>query len=231
MSAEELKRRAAAAALDFVKPGMRLGLGSGTTASIFVEQLAKRVREGLDIIGVPTSEQTRARAQQAGIRLETLDDVPSLDLTIDGADEIAPDLCLIKGGGGALLYEKIVAAASARMVVIADDSKWVATLGRFPLPIEVVRFGLGATRRAVEAAVAAAGAPGPLRLRQRDGQPFVTDAGHLILDAELGHIADPGALALRLSTIPGVVEHGLFIGLAHAAVIAGEEGVHLVERA
>jgi ribose 5-phosphate isomerase A len=231
MSAEEFKRQAAAAALDFVKPGMRLGLGSGTTASIFVELLAGRVREGLDIVGVPTSEQTRANAQRAGIPVETLDEGPSLDLTIDGADEIAPDFCLIKGGGGALLYEKIVAAASARLVVIVDESKWVATLGRFPLPIEVVRFGLAATRRAIERAVAEAGAPGRLRLRQRDGEVFVTDAGHLILDAELGRIAAPRDLAGRLSMIPGVVEHGLFIDLAQAAVIAGPQGVRIVERA
>jgi ribose 5-phosphate isomerase A len=231
MSAEEFKRQAAAAALDFVKPGMRLGLGSGTTASIFVELLAGRVREGLDIVGVPTSEQTRVNAQRAGIPVETLDEGPSLDLTIDGADEIAPDFCLIKGGGGALLYEKIVAAASARLVVIVDESKWVATLGRFPLPIEVVRFGLAATRRAIERAVADAGAPGRLRLRQRDGEAFVTDAGHLILDAELGRIAAPRDLAGRLSTIPGVVEHGLFIDLAQAAVIAGPQGVRIVERA
>lgn len=230
MSAEEYKRRAAAAALEFVRPGMRLGLGSGTTSAIFVELLGRRVREGLDIIGVPTSERTRASAQQAGIRVETLDDGPRLDLTVDGADEIAPDLCLTKGGGGALLYEKIVAAASARLVIIADESKWVETLGRFPLPIEVVSFGLAATRRAIEAAVAEAGAPGPLRLRQHDGEAFVTDAGHLILDAELGRIVDPRAVAGRLSGIPGVVEHGLFIDLAHAAIIAGPEGVRVVER-
>jgi ribose 5-phosphate isomerase A len=227
MTAATHKRQAAAAALDFVEPGMRLGLGSGSTAEIFVELLAERVRTGLDIVGVPTSERTRTAALRLGISLDTLDHVPALDLTIDGADEIAPDLSLIKGGGGALLYEKIVAAASARMIVIADDSKLVAALGRFPLPIEVVPFGLGATRRAVEAAT---GTSGATTLRQAGGRDFVTDAGHLILDAALGRIEDPPGLAARLSAIPGVVEHGLFIGLAHAAILAGRDGVRIIER-
>ena len=231
MSAETYKRDAAAGALDFVEPGMRLGLGTGSTARPFVELLGDRVRAGLDVIAVPTSEVTRLQAEHCGIPLTTLDETPELDLTVDGADEIAPDLTLIKGGGGALLREKIVAAASRRMVIIADDSKWVAMLGQFPLPIEVVPFGLAATRRAVEAATAAAGSPGPLALRRdRAGHPFVTDGGHFILDAALQRIANPGALAERLAAIPGVVEHGLFIGLAHVAVIAGPEGRRIVER-
>jgi ribose 5-phosphate isomerase A len=178
---------------------------------------------------VPTSETTRRDAQRLGVPLTTLDETPALDLTVDGADEIAPDLSLIKGGGGALLREKIVASASARMVVIADESKWVAVLGRFPLPIEVVPFGLAATRAAVEAAAAAAHCAGPALLRQAaGGMPFVTDCGHWILDAALGRIADPGALADRLARIPGVVEHGLFIGLAQTAILAGPEGVRVV---
>ena len=231
MNAETYKREAAAGALDFVRPGMRLGLGTGSTAKPFVEMLGERVRAGLDVIAVPTSEATRALAEQCGIRLTTLDESPALDLTIDGADEIAPDLTLIKGGGGALLREKIVAAASARMVVIADSSKWVAALGRFPLPIEVVPFGLGATERAVAAAVAATGNSGPLTLRRdKAGHAFVTDGGHFILDAALQKIADPHSLGDRLAAIPGVVEHGLFIGLAQAAVIAGPEGRRVVER-
>src|SRR5688572_3434381 len=147
MDPDTQKREAAAGALDFVRPGMRLGLGTGSTARHFVELLGERVRAGLDVIAVPTSEATQADAERCGIPLTTLDETPELDLTVDGADEIAPDLSLIKGGGGALLREKIVAAASARMVVIADASKWVATLGRFPLPIEVVPFGLAATER------------------------------------------------------------------------------------
>ena len=231
MNAETYKREAAAGALEFVRPGMRLGLGTGSTAKPFVEMLGERVRAGLDVIAVPTSEATRALAEQCGIRLTTLDESPALDLTIDGADEIAPDLALIKGGGGALLREKIVAAASARMVVIADSSKWVAALGRFPLPIEVVPFGLGATERAVAAAIAATGNSGPLTLRRdKAGHAFVTDGGHFILDAALRKIADPRSLADRLAAIPGVVEHGLFIGLAQVAVIAGPEGRRVVER-
>src|ERR1700747_2082298 len=163
---DELKRQAAARALDFVQGGMRLGLGSGSTAKHFVELLGARVRDGLDVIGVPTSEATGADAIRCGIRLTTLDEIDRLDLTVDGADEIDPDLNLIKGGGGALLQEKIVAAASDRMIVIADDSKWVKTLGRFPLPIEVIPFGLAATRRGLAKAFAEAGVSGEMLLRK-----------------------------------------------------------------
>jgi ribose 5-phosphate isomerase A len=231
MDIEAQKRQAAARALEWVRPGMRLGLGTGSTAKHFVELLAERVRGGLKVVGVPTSEGTRNDAERLGVPLTTLDETPELDMTVDGADEIAPDLTLIKGGGGALLREKIVAAASARMVVIADESKWVATLGRFPLPVEVMPFGLAATRRAVEAAAAAAGSPGPARLRLgKDGHAFVTDGGHWILDAALNRIADAKSLATRLSAIPGVVEHGLFIGLAQAAILAGPTGARVVER-
>jgi ribose 5-phosphate isomerase A len=231
MSLEAHKREAATAALEFVRPGMRLGLGTGSTARYFVEGLAQRVRDGLDIVGVPSSQATRQDAERLGVPLTTLDEAPHLDLTVDGADEIAPDLSLIKGGGGALLFEKIVAAASDRMIVIADHTKWVDVLGKFPLPVEVVAFGLAATRLAVEAAAAAAGAPGPAVLRHgRDGHPLVTDGGHLILDAALSRIAEPRRLADLLAAIPGVVEDGLFIGLAQAAVIAGPDGVRIVER-
>src|SRR5919198_477340 len=175
MDLEDQKRAAAARALEFVRPGMRLGLGSGSTAKHFVELLAQRVGAGLDVITVATSEATHSDAERFGIPLTTLDETPQLDLTVDGADEIAPDLSLIKGGGGALLREKIVASASARMIVIADESKWVPLLGKFPLPIEVVPFGLAATRRAVEQATNAVGAAGPVRLRRdQDGHAFVT---------------------------------------------------------
>ena len=149
MDVEAQKRAAAARALEFVRPGMRLGLGTGSTAAQFIALLGERVRAGLDVVGVPTSEATRADAVRCGIPLTTLDDIDRLDLTVDGADEIDSGLNLIKGGGGALLREKIVAAASDRMIVIADDSKWVEVLGRFPLPIEVIPFGLAATQRAV----------------------------------------------------------------------------------
>jgi ribose 5-phosphate isomerase A len=231
MDIETQKRAAAARALAFVEPGMRLGLGTGSTARHFVELLAQRVRAGLRVVAVPTSESTRRDAERLGVPLTSLEQTPELDLTVDGADEIAPDLALIKGGGGALLREKIVASASAHMVVIADASKWVPVLGRFPLPVEVVPFGLAATRRAVEAAAAAAGCPGPALLRKtEDGLPFVSDCGHWILDAALGRIADPGALADRLTRIPGVVEHGLFIGLAQTAILANADGVRVVGR-
>jgi ribose 5-phosphate isomerase A len=230
MDIEAQKRAAAACALEFVRPGMRLGLGSGSTARHFVELLGERVRAGLDVTAVPTSDATRNDAEQVGIVITTLEETPELDLTVDGADEIAHDLSLIKGGGGALLREKIVASASARLIVIADESKWVSALGHFPLPIEVVQFGLAATRRAIEAAVAAAGCPGPALLRRtKDGHAFVTDGGHWILDAALERIPDPRSLAGRLDEITGVIEHGLFIGLAHAVVIAGPEGVRVVE--
>ncbi|MGA9892122.1 MAG: ribose-5-phosphate isomerase RpiA, partial [Xanthobacteraceae bacterium] len=157
MDADAQKRAAAARAVDFVRPGMRLGLGTGSTAAHFVDLLAERVKADLNVVGVPTSEATRAQAERLGIKLTTLDETPELDLTVDGADEIAPDLSLIKGGGGALLREKIVASSSAKMLVIANHSKLVPVLGRFPLPIEIVPFGALATRRAVEAATAALG--------------------------------------------------------------------------
>jgi len=231
MDVEAQKHAAAARAVEFVRPGMRLGLGTGSTAKHFVDLLAERVRGGLDVVAVPTSEATRAQAERLGIALTTLDATPELDLTIDGADEIAPDLTLIKGGGGALLREKIVAAASAKMLVIADQSKWVQNLGRFPLPIEIAPFGAAATRRAVEAATAAAGCPGAATLRKTaNGHAFVTDGGHWLLDAQLQRILDPKTLAARLSAVPGVMEHGLFIGLAGAAIVAGPDGVRLIER-
>jgi ribose 5-phosphate isomerase A len=231
MSADSYKRAAAVRAIDFVRSGMRLGLGTGSTAAHFVELLGERVRAGLDVIAVPTSEATRAQATKLSIPLTTLDDTPGLDLTVDGADEINPDLTLIKGGGGALLREKIVAAASARMIVIADESKWVSLLGAFPLPIEIAPFGAAATLLAVEAAAADAGSPGPARLRRdRDGHAFVTDGGHWLLDAQLQRIADPTALARSLAAVPGVMEHGLFIALARTAILAGPDGVRLVER-
>ena len=228
MSFDDPKQRAAAAALDFVEPGMKLGLGTGSTASRFVTLLGAKVAAGLQVIGVPTSEATRAQAESLGIPLTTLEQTPELDLTVDGADEIDGVLRLIKGGGGALLREKIVAAASRRMLVIADAGKRVAQLGRFPLPVEVVPFGAAATVRRVERAAAALGLHGALALRRRNGDLFVSDGGHYILDCAFGAIPDPEALAQALAFIPGVVECGLFIGFASAAVIAGPAGVELL---
>lgn len=231
MDVEALKRQAAARALEDVRGGMKLGLGTGSTARHFVELLGERVRAGLDVVGVPTSEATRAQAEQCGIHLTTLDEALELDLTIDGADEVDPALNLIKGGGGALLREKIVAAASARMTVIADATKWVDTLGRFPLPIEVTPFGFGATRAAVARTLESVGCQAELVLRKgRDGLAFVTDGGHWILDAQCRKIPDASRLAVALNGIPGVVEHGLFIGLASKVILADPAGIRVVER-
>jgi len=231
MTLDALKRQAAGRALEQVQAGMKLGLGTGSTAKHFVELLGERVRDGLKVIGVPTSEATRADAQRCGIPLTTLDDIDRLDLTVDGADEIDANLDVIKGGGGALLREKIVAAASDRMIVIADETKWVAPLGRFPLPIEVIPFGLAATRRAIEEAFAKSGVSGQLIVRKRaDGHAFVTDGGHWIVDAHLGEIPDAPRLAGLLNPVPGVVEHGLFIGLASMAMLAGTQGIRVIER-
>lgn len=225
------KRAAAAAALELVRPGMKLGLGTGSTAAHFVELLGEKVRAGLDVVGVPTSEATRGLAKHAGIPLVTLEEAPELDLTVDGADEIDGQLRLIKGGGAALLREKIVANASKRMAVIADSGKKVAMLGAFPLPIEVIQFGLESTKRAVIRAAEQAGCRGEFKLRLRpDGHALVTDSGHFILDASLGRIPDPEALAGGLAAVPGVVEHGLFIGLASEAFIAGPSGVEHIAR-
>src|SRR5690606_6569800 len=208
----------------------KLGLGTGSTASKFIDLLGAKVKEGLDVVGVPTSETTRMQAAALGIRLTTLDDDPVLDLTIDGADEIDDALQLIKGGGGALLREKIVAAASDRMIVIADSSKRVPVLGAYPLPVEVVRFGLSATRNMIEMLASDAGCTGHLLLRMGlDGQPFVTDGGNYIFDCAFGRIEDADALDEALKLIPGVVENGLFLGLADIAIVAGPDGVEILE--
>jgi ribose 5-phosphate isomerase A len=225
---EQFKKLAAERAAQDVSSGMRLGIGTGSTAEYFVRALAERVADGLDVIGVPTSERTRDLASSLGIRLTTLEETPELDLTVDGADELDPHLALIKGGGGALLREKIVASASARMIVIADESKQVERLGRFPLPVEVVPFGLEATRRAILKVLAELSLPQKLELRGGAQAPFVTDGGHYILDAHLEKIGEVRTLADRLVAIPGVVDHGLFIDLAAKAYVAGTDGVKTV---
>jgi ribose 5-phosphate isomerase A len=226
-----LKESAALRALDLVCDGMWLGLGSGSTATRFVEALGVKVAAGLRVLCVPTSEATRAQAEALGIPLTTLDETPHLHLTVDGADEIDDQLRLIKGGGGALLREKIVATASDQMVVIADDSKLVKTLGRFPLPVEVVRFGFAATRRMVEAMAAQAGCKGKITQRRgKDGAPFLTDQGNFIFDCAFGQIQEPEVLAFALKRVPGVVEHGLFLGVADLAIVATADGVQLLQR-
>ena len=227
--ADGQKLAAAAEAVKLVEPGMTLGLGTGSTAAKMVEVLAERVRGGLNVVCVPTSEATRKLAEAAGLKLSTLDALPHLDLTIDGADEVDPILTLIKGGGGALLREKIVATASDRMVVIADVSKKVANLGRFPLPVEIVPFGATATRNMVAAMVREIGCEGTIGLRlDKAGKPFVTENGNLILDCSFGRIVEPFDLAAALRIIPGVIEHGLFIGLCDQAFIAGPDGVETI---
>ena len=229
MTPDIMKISAAVRALAFVEPGMRIGLGTGSTAAQFINLLGQEVKKGLDVVCVPTSEVTRAQALALGIPLTTIDDVPFLDLTIDGADEIDKELRLIKGGGGALLREKIVATASDRMLVIADESKLVDTLGAFPLPVEVVLFGLNATRNMIEMLAADAGCQGEIRLRMKvDGTAFRTDSGNAIFDCHFGRIDDPESLDEALKFIPGVVENGLFLGIADAAVIGGREGISVL---
>ena len=229
MSNDAFKAAAAERALEYVESGMRLGLGTGSTAAKFVDLLGKKVTAGLDVVCVATSQATQAQAEALGIRMSTLDEMPFLDLTVDGADEVDGDLRLIKGGGGALLREKIVATASGRMVVIADVSKKVETLGAFPLPLEVVPFGLTATRNMITALAADAGCEGEIGVRMLSGgKPFLTDSGNLILDCHFGRIEEPEELDEALKLIPGVVENGLFIGIADLAVIAGASGITLI---
>ncbi|HEY0106288.1 MAG TPA: ribose-5-phosphate isomerase RpiA [Rhizomicrobium sp.] len=226
-----LKRAAAAKALEFVQPGMKLGLGTGSTAEIFLEILAPRIRGGLDVIGVPTSEKTATKARSLGIALAPLDDLAPLDLTVDGADEADRELALIKGGGAALLREKIVAASSKRMLVIADETKLVARLGKFPLPVEVIEFGHKTTAGRIAAAAAALGYDAPsVRLRVKDGAAVRSDSGNLIYDCALGAITSAARLAQALSDVPGVVDHGLFVGIATTLLIAHPGEVEIIER-
>src|ERR1700737_3727953 len=213
-SQDSQKRSAAARAVSLVSSGMKLGLGTGSTAAHFVDLLGERVRSGPDVICVATPEATRARAERQGLRITTLDQTPRLDLTIDGADEIDPELRLIKGGGGALLREKIVASASRKFVIIADSSKQVPVLGRFPVPVEVISFA----QSLVATKIALLGASVGVR-SEPSGQPFITDEGHRILDCNFGPISDPPALARALEALPGAVEHGLFIDMATIAAV------------
>lgn len=227
---DHLKRLAAEKAAELeLRSGMKLGLGTGSTAKHFVDIVGERIRAGESYLCVPTSEATRKQAEGLGIPLTTLDEIGGIDLTVDGADEFDPALCLVKGGGGAHLREKMVAANSTRMIVIADASKQVARLGAFPLPVEVVRFAHGTTARAVARAFAAEGITVETRLRKaKDGSDYISDNGNFILDCVNSGIADPGALAARLDGISGVVEHGLFVGLCFAVYLGSEEGVAVI---
>src|ERR1700761_7014883 len=224
-----LKRAVAANALDYVQDGMKLGRGSGPTAEIFVEMLAPRVRGGEKLLCVPTSEKTATLARKLGITLASLDDLAPLDLTIDGADEADRNLDLVKGGGGMLLREKIVAASSRRMIVIADESKLVPRLGRFPLPVEEVEVG-DTSARLARAFTAAGYENVPMTLRQRDGATFKTDSGNVIYDCAFGAIQSAPKLAAAISAVPGVVEHGLFIGIATTLLIAADGEIEVIER-
>ena len=214
MANDEEKESAARASLRFVKDGDVVGLGTGSTAAYAVQFLGERVQAGLKIRGIPTSIHTQELAASLGIPLTTLDEVQQIDVTIDGADEIDPGLRLIKGGGGALLREKIVASASRKLVIIADSSKQVAMLGKFPVPVEIIKFA----EALVAKKIAALGAAVKVRT-DSSGRKFITDEGNHILDCNFGQIPDPPALARSLGTIPGVVEHGLFIGMASIALV------------
>jgi ribose 5-phosphate isomerase A len=222
---DQEKQAAARAAVELITPGSIVGLGSGSTATYAIRFVGERVRDGLKIVGVPTSQKTKQLAEQLGIPLATLDEHPQIDIDIDGADEIDPHLNLIKGGGGALLREKIIASASRRFIVVGDSSKQVAHLGKFPLPVEVVPFA----QSLISNRIAALGAQVSLRGSANDN-PYVTDEGHHILDCTFGEIPDPAALAEKLQAIPGVVEHGLFIGMAEIALIGKDGGVAQMRR-
>jgi ribose 5-phosphate isomerase A len=226
-----LKRAAAFKALDFVKDGMKLGLGTGTTAEAFLDVLAPRVKDGLRIVSVATSIRTADKARALGIAVSDLDSQAPLDLTIDGADEADRALNLIKGGGGAHLREKIVATSSRKMVVIADETKLVEKLGRFPLPVEVTQFSHVTTAARVAIAAHELGYKSvPMTLRMRNAKPFVTDGGNYIYDCTFGAINDAAALGDSIRKIPGVVEHGLFVGIASVLIIARATGTEVIER-
>lgn len=228
--ADLAKFNAAQTAIDYIKDGMIVGLGTGSTSAHFVRALGERVRQGLRVKGVPTSEATRNLAEQVGVPLIEISQVTAIDVDVDGADEVDPAFRLVKGGGGALLREKIVAAASKQMVVIADETKWVETLGAFPLPVEVTRFGFALTQERVAEALRKTGCAGDevvLRVSGKANEPVITDGGNYILDAHVKRIANAEALAAELQAIAGVVEHGLFIGLAQTVILGKAKGAEV----
>jgi len=220
MTQDDAKRMAARRALKFVADGMLLGLGSGTTSSIFIQELGERVKQGLRVRGIATSIASEQLAKSLSIPITTFEESPELDLAIDGADEVGPGLALIKGGGGALLREKIVASAARKFIIIADATKLVHHLGRFPLPVEVIQMALPIVSRKLEAF-----GLNPKLRHHPDGSKYITDEGNFILDCSCGEIANPVKTAANIRGITGVVEHGLFLGMASFALIAGEQGV------
>lgn len=226
-----LKQQAAARAVDYVTNGMKVGLGTGSTSELFIKLLGARVQAGLDVVGVPTSERTAEFARSLGIKLGALDDLAPLDLDVDGADEADYNLDLIKGGGGALLREKLVAASSKKFVVMIHGPKLVDKMGSFPLPVEVIEFGHKETAKRIAAAIAACGYGAvPMSLRMKNGVVFKTDSNNVIYDFAFGPVmADTAKLATALSCVPGVVEHGLYIGIATTLIVARPEGIEVIE--
>jgi ribose 5-phosphate isomerase A len=223
MANDQEKEAAARASLKFIKDGQVVGIGTGSTAAYFIQALGEKVKNGLKIRGISSSVRSRDQAAGLGIPMTTLDECPEIDVTVDGADEVDPQLRLIKGGGGALLREKIVASATKQFVIVVDETKRVAVLGKFPLPVEVIEFARAVVVRKIEAL----GAQVTLRLKA-DGTPFVTDEHNHILDCHFGQIPDADGLAYKLSDMPGVVEHGLFIGMANVVLVAnGSEVLEL----
>ncbi|QHN04715.1 ribose-5-phosphate isomerase RpiA [Granulicella sp. WH15] len=224
MTQDQSKLLAAKRATDLISDGMRVGLGTGTTSTFFIEELAKRVRSGLRLKAIATSTESERLATEQGIELTSFADSPVLDLTVDGADEIGPGLSLIKGGHGALLREKIIASAAKAFVVIADESKIVSTLGKFPLPVEVIQLAEPLVYRKL----LDLGLNPMLRLVANGAVPWQTDEGNFILDCHCGSIQDPEKTAAEIRSIIGVVEHGLFLRMASMALIAGQDGVREV---
>jgi ribose 5-phosphate isomerase A len=225
VTADEQKKAAAIAALEYVKAGNKVGLGTGSTANHFITALAEKARGGFDVECVATSRASFQLASGLGLKMTTLEKHAHLDLTVDGADEFDGNYQLIKGGGGALLVEKIVATSSRYMVVIADQSKKVNALGKFPLPVEVVPFGVNATAWKIERALKICDLKGKMQLRLKDGKPFVTDSGNAIIDVTIGHIPEPRRLDNLIKSIPGVVDHGLFIDICGIILMGTDDGV------
>jgi ribose 5-phosphate isomerase A len=230
MSADAQKKAAAIAALKYIEPGMKVGLGTGSTANHFIHALAERVKGGLAVSCVPTSKATQELAKSLGLTMTTLEQEPFLNVTVDGTDEFDSEFRLIKGGGGALLLEKIVASSSRYMVVIADASKQVKKLGAFPLPVEVVTFGVKATAWKIQRAFDFFKAKPNMVLRVKDGKPFRTDAGNCIIDCKCDEIKDPDRLDMMLNNIPGVVNNGLFVGLCGIILMGTDKGVETFEK-
>jgi ribose 5-phosphate isomerase A len=224
MTQDTEKVAAARKSIEYVKDGMVVGLGSGSTATFAIKFLGEQVRDGLKIRGIPTSRASEQLARSLNIPLTTFDEVGYTDVTIDGADEVAPGLALIKGGGGALLHEKIVAAASRKLVIVADQHKIVKLLGKFPLPVEVIPFAAAPIKKQLEAI----GANPVLRNALEGGGPYITDEGNYIFDCHYEEIKDPAAVARAIKMMTGVVEHGLFLGLASVAIVAGPDGAQVI---